>query len=60
MNNKKLKEVKRDIKATVIKIWTHMGEQTEIDRLVNLTETEYKFCLDKGLVEPVQGLLPAE
>ena len=45
------KEIKRDIKAKVLKPWPHLGEKTKVGKEVSLSSGEYFFVLEKGLIE---------
>lgn len=46
-----VKDIKRDIKAKVLKSWPHLGKKTKVGEEVSLSSAEYFFVLEKGLVD---------
>lgn len=50
-----VKEVKRNVKAKVKKSWTHLGKKTVVGKEVELSQAEYHYALDRGLVEEASG-----
>ena len=46
-----VKVVDRPIKAKVKKSWPHLGKKTKVGEEVALSQSEYFFVLESGLVE---------
>lgn len=46
-----VRDIKRDIKAKVKKSWSHLGKKTVVGKDVELSQSEYHYALDRGLVE---------
>lgn len=50
-------EIIRNIETKVVKSWTHIGQPTKVGEAITLSKVEYDYCVERGLVEPVQPLL---